>query len=300
MNLGYLNSFYQVAKYGSFTQGAEALRLSKGVLSRHVKHLEHELSAQLFLRTTRSVVLTESGQALFEKCFQIFKLADEVQQHVLDITQEDIGGLRFSCSTSLGEQLFPKIIKTYRELMPSVELELTLKNEMVDILHGDFDIALRTTDILEDDIVAKYLGQIKDVVVASPALLAEIGEISEPHHLYEKPCLLNNHQSRWNKWSFTHEKSGSSTIEVSGLLSVNHYTQQRKCALEGMGVAKLPFYLVEYDLKSGKLKEVLHEYNSGTHHLYIVHAKHSHLPRKIKVFKKLLWDWSRKNSQFFC
>ena len=70
--------------------------------------------------------------------------------------------------------------------------------------------------MLEDDLVAKYLGQIKDVIVASPRLLAEIGDISEPNQLYEKPCLLNNHQSRWNKWSFTHPQSSSSTIQVTG------------------------------------------------------------------------------------
>ena len=299
MNLSYLESFYYVAKFQSFTKAAYSLDISKSVLSKHVKHLENDLSTQLLLRTTRSVSLTESGQGLYEKCLQIFKLTDEAQKYVSDLTQQDFGNLLFSCSTSLGETLSAKLVDSFRREMPLVNLDINLKNEFVDILHGEYDIALRASDDLHDDLVAKYLGQIKDVIVASPILIKEVGAISIPQDLYDKPCLLNSHKTQWNNWLFTDTTGESINVLVNGQIAANQYTLQRNFALRGLGIAKLPLYAVENEIKSGQLVQLLEKYQIATHPLYIVHAKRNPLPRKVKVFKQLIWQWSQKYNHYF-
>jgi len=299
MNLNFLKSFYLVAKYESFTKAADIEDISKGVLSRNVKSLETSLKAQLFIRTTRSVSLTESGEALYEKCVQIFELLEDAKRRIADLTQEDIGNLTFSCSTSLGDLFSRELIANYSKAMPSVDLKLVFKNEVVDLFHGDFDLAVRAVDKLEDDLVARYLGYVKDTVVMTPSLLAQYSIIRTPKDLLGKPCLLNSHVSRWDTWSFNSGEGEQLNIKVMGTLATNQYTMQRRHTLNSLGIAKLPLYVVEDDIKKGNLVEVLTDFQSWTHPLYIVHAKHNHLPRKIVVFKQLILQWKEKNKHLF-
>ena len=299
MNLNFLKSFYLVAKYKSFTKAADIEDVSKGVLSRNVKGLETDLKAQLFIRTTRSVNLTEAGEALYEKCVLIFELLDDAQRHITDLTQEDIGQLTFSCPTSLAEQFSRELVASYHKQMPNVDLKLVFKNEVINLFQGEFDLAVRAVDKLDDDLIARYLGHIKDVVVATPELLASEGQIRSPKDLMGKSCLLNSHATRWDTWLFNDSEGEQYSVKVTGSLATNQYSIQRLHAINGLGVAKLPAYVVEEDIEQGKLVEVLTEYQSSTHPLYIVHTKHNHLPKKIAVFKKLILQWKEKNQRFF-
>ena len=298
MQLVYLQSFYEVGKCGSFTKAAESLNISKGVLSRHVKLLETELAALLFYRTTRSVTLTEAGQSLFVKCQQIFYLTLEAQKDIADLTQESTGNLRFSCSISLGEKIAQQVVPQFHQQMPSVNLELNLDNKNYDMINGEQDISLRATNNLEDDIVAKYLGRIRDVVVASPDFLAKHQAITHPQQLSSMPCLLNNHRAKWNQWVFSKDDHEESVL-VSGNISANQYITARTLALQGQAIAKVPYYLVEHDIKQNKIKTVLDNYQTSTHHLYIVHAQHVQLPKKIQCFKALLLEWKKNNPECF-
>lgn len=318
MQLHLLESFYHVCLVESFTLAAEQLNVSKGVLSRHVKQLEKDVDAQLLLRTTRSVKPTEAGQALFAHCQQIFQLTRDAQKAIQDVTEDAKGVLRFSCVMSLGEKLATALLPTFQQLLPDVQVELQLSNQRADILKGEQDIALRAVDTLEDDVVAKYLGQIRDVVIASPRLLNKLGlteaTLQHPSQLQQLPCLMNNHQTRWNQWQFTannhqvalsHDVKSNSghtqeqTINISGPIATNHYTAMRNLAIEAIGIAKLPYYLVEEDIAAGRLCRVLRDWTTSTHSLHIVHAKHTRLPKKLRVLKQMLIDWREQNPQYF-
>lgn len=299
INLNHLNSFHLVATHKSFTQAAEIAGISKGVLSKQVKLLEHQLRAQLLLRTTRSVNLTEAGEALYEKSVQIFGLVEAAQKHIADLTQDDIGNIRFSCPTSLGEQLSKDIVQRYCQQMPTVNLQLNFSNAMVNIQQGDFDIAVRAVDTLDDDLVARDLGRIRDAVVIAPTLLATLGEIDHPRELVDKPCILSTHRERWNTWAFISKAGEPLNIAVSGTLAANQYSMQRSYALQGLGIAKVPYYSVKSDIQAGRLIHLFRNFQASTHPLYIVHAKHNHLPKKMRVFKTLIQQWRAEHPDYF-
>ncbi|REL34330.1 LysR family transcriptional regulator [Thalassotalea euphylliae] len=307
MKLSYLESFYLVTKLGSITKAADQLNVSKSVVSRYIKQLESQCAAQLLLRTTRSITPTEAGQALYIKCQAIFSLTQEAEQDIRDITQQNHGRLRFSCTVSLGEVLAEQVLPVFCQSMPEVKLKLNLSNDKADIVNGEQDIALRADDSLDDNLVAKYLGRLKDVIVASPVLVTSLvrshGELTQPNQLAEMPCLINSHQQHFNQWQFSHSEKPEVSVDVSGdragAIASNSYFAMRQLALNHMGIARMPYYLVADDIKAGALVLLLADYSISTHSLYIVHARHNRLPNKLRVFKQLLVDWRAAHPELF-
>ena len=175
MEIAHLSSFYEVVQRGSFSAAADALGVSKGMLSRHVSALESALNAQLLQRTTRRLSLTEAGRVLHQQAGEIFALAREAEEGIRALTEEDSGRLRFTCPVSTGDRMVSELLTRFAEICPGVEVELNFTNAMIDMSQGENDIALRAMDQVPDNLVALPLGQLKDVVVASPTLLTGRG-----------------------------------------------------------------------------------------------------------------------------
>ncbi|OZG72432.1 hypothetical protein BTA51_14985 [Hahella sp. CCB-MM4] len=292
MSLVYLETFYEVARLQSFSAAADALDVSKGLVSRHVRQLEKDMNAQLFHRTTRVVTLTEAGSRLFTKAEQIFLLAREAAREVRDITEEASGVLRFTAPLSLGERLMGDLLPEYRSLCPGVKVELDFSSASLSIEHGHQDIALRAADRMPDNVVARHIGRMRNILLASPEYLLQHGDIARPEDLNRHECLLSSHRAAWNEWKLTR---GDEVVQVNakGQLSSNQYTATRQLALAGQGVASLPVYLVEEDIEKGRLKHVLPEYILPLHDLSVVVARHRMLPRKIITFRELIERWFR-------
>ncbi len=180
MDISHLASFYEVVQKGSFSAAADGLGVSKGMLSRHVSALESTLNAQLLQRTTRRLSLTEAGRTLYQQAGEIFALARQAEQDIQALTEEDGGRLRFTCPVSTGDRMVNDLLARFAELCPGVQVELNFTNAMIDMSQGEHDIALRAMSSIPDNLVALPLGRLKDVVVASPALLAREGIPATP------------------------------------------------------------------------------------------------------------------------
>ncbi len=188
MDITHLASFYEVVQRGSFSAAADALGVSKGMLSRHVSALESALNAQLLQRTTRRLSLTEAGRGLHQQAGEIFALAREAEEGIRALTEEDSGRLRFTCPVSTGDRMVSELLARFAELCPGVQVELNFTNAMIDMSQGENDIALRAMELIPDNLVALPLGRLKDVVVASPALLAREGIPATPYELGGAPA----------------------------------------------------------------------------------------------------------------
>lgn len=197
MDITHLASFYEVVQRGSFSAAADALGVSKGMLSRHVSSLESALNAQLLQRTTRRLSLTEAGRVLHQQAGEIFALAREAEEGIRALTEEDSGRLRFTCPVSTGDRMVSELLARFAELCPGVQVELNFTNAMIDMSQGENDIALRAMELIPDNLVALPLGRLKDVVVASPALLAREGIPATPYELGGRSCLLQGHNPDW-------------------------------------------------------------------------------------------------------
>ncbi|MEI4986363.1 LysR family transcriptional regulator [Aeromonas caviae] len=290
MDITHLASFYEVVQRGSFSAAADALGVSKGMLSRHVSALESALNAQLLQRTTRRLSLTEAGRVLHQQAGEIFALAREAEEGSRALTEEDSGRLRFTCPVSTGDRMVSELLARFAELCPGVQVELNFTNAMIDMSQGENDIALRAMELIPDNLVALPLGRLKDVVVASPALLAREGIPATPYELGGRSCLLQGHNPDWEQWHFRQGEE-EAHILVQGRVRANHYSTLLQLARAGMGFAKCPLMLVEASLARGELVAVLTEWQTGLHPIHVLHAQQRRVPRKIRLFKQVLAQW---------
>jgi len=290
MDITHLASFYEVVQRGSFSAAADALGVSKGMLSRHVSALESALNAQLLQRTTRRLSLTEAGRVLHQQAGEIFALAREAEEGIRALTEEDSGRLRFTCPVSTGDAMVSELLARFAELCPGVEVELNFTNAMIDMSQGENDIALRAMELIPDNLVALPLGRLKDVVVASPALLAREGIPATPYELGGRSCLLQGHNPDWEQWHFRQGEE-EAHILVQGRVRANHYSTLLQLARAGMGFAKCPLMLVEASLARGELVAVLTEWQTGLHPIHVLHAQQRRVPSKIRLFKQVLAQW---------
>lgn len=290
MDITHLASFYEVVQRGSFSAAADALGVSKGMLSRHVSALESALNAQLLQRTTRRLSLTEAGRVLHQQAGEIFALAREAEEGIRALTEEDSGRLRFTCPVSTGDRMVSELLARFAELCPGVQVELNFTNAMIDMSQGENDIALRAMELIPDNLVALPLGRLKDVVVASPALLAREGIPATPYELGGRSCLLQGHNPDWEQWHFRQGEE-EAHILVQGRVRANHYSTLLQLARAGMGFAKCPLMLVEASLARGELVAVLTEWQTGLHPIHVLHAQQRRVPRNIRLFKQVLAQW---------
>ena len=290
MDITHLASFYEVVQRGSFSAAADALGVSKGMLSRHVSSLESPLNAQLLQRTTRRLSLTEAGRVLHQQAGEIFALAREAEEGIRALTEEDSGRLRFTCPVSTGDRMVSELLARFAELCPGVQVELNFTNAMIDMSQGENDIALRAMELIPDNLVALPLGRLKDVVVASPALLAREGIPATPYELGGRSCLLQGHNPDWEQWHFRQGEE-EAHILVQGRVRANHYSTLLQLTRAGMGFAKCPLMLVEASLARGELVAVLTEWQTGLHPIHVLHAQQRRVPRKIRLFKQVLAQW---------
>ncbi len=297
MKIDHLESFFNVVQQGSFSAAAAHLDVSKGLVSRHVRSLESTLSAKLLHRTTRVVTLTEAGRHLYQHAAQIFSLAREAEQVVQDLTQEASGVLRFTAPISLGERVLGDVLERFWQQCPQVSVETNFTSKAFKLIDGDQDIALRAFDTLPENVVAKTVGKIKNVVVGNPDLLERDGWPVQPIDLTQQNCIIFNHLKSGNNWLFV--QSGEfEKIQVNGRLSVSQYSTARQLALQGLGLANIPYYQVESDIQAGRLINVLADYETNTHDIYILHASHTYLPKKLRVFKEVLCAWFAENERY--
>jgi len=165
-----LTAFHMVAKERSFTRAAEYLGSSKAMMSKQVRRLETSLGLQLFQRTTRSLSLTSEGVTLFHYSQKIFDLSDEAGKLLRENSLGHSGLIKISTPVSLGDAFFPSFLLQMKKVLPQMKFEADLSNERRDFKRDQIDFAIRTTEVDDPDLIARYLGQIKDVICISPSL----------------------------------------------------------------------------------------------------------------------------------
>jgi DNA-binding transcriptional LysR family regulator len=300
MNLSYLQSYMAVIKTGSFSGGAQSLQVSKGLISRHVKHLESQLGVKLLHRTTRVIRMSEAGEILYLQAQKIFSLANEVEREICDANQDASGLLRFTAPISIGDRIIKDLLGEYKLRCPNVSLELNFTNSALDIASGENDIALRAFETLPELAVAISLGRICNVLVASPCYIKSRSKIEKLEDLADHNCILNSHQQDWNVWQFYKMPAAQkvNSIVVTGNLATSKYTSAKLLAIQGHGLANLPWYSVQDAVKNLELELVLPNYQLFVHEIAVVHAQQRQLPKKLSVFKQLIVDWFTENSEY--
>lgn len=233
--------FITIVDRGSMIAAAETLEMSRAMVTRYLAQMEQWAGARLLHRTTRKLSLTDAGERTLERCRQMLALAGEIDLVEGEQSDELRGLLRITCSQSLGQTALVGAVAQYLKRHPQVAVDLQMNNRTVNLVEERIDLALRITNELDPNLIARPLSSCASVVCASPAYLAAHGTPRHPQDLALHNCLTYSYFGK-SLWHFDLQ-GVKSAVAVSGNLSANESVVLMAGTVQGAGISMQPYYL---------------------------------------------------------
>jgi len=274
--------FTAVASELSFTAGAKRLGISTKVASKHVQQLESKLEAQLFHRTTRSVTLTDTGRAYFERCGPLLDQFDELEGLVQTRQSELSGPIRITAPTAFGSSHLVAALKPFQHQHPKVKIELQLTDKRIALIEEGFDLAIRFGELEDSTLIAKRLLTMRMVLFASPEYLQSYGQPHTVDEIAQHNCLIGNASIEREHWRFRLQQDLAS-VTVSGSFSANSPRAVAHMAAQGLGIGRAPLYVVEPFLRTKSLILLFEENEASELALNAVYPPSRHLTARIRA-----------------
>lgn len=251
--------FTQVVGAGSFRLAAEQLGIPKSNVSRKVAELEAHLGARLLQRTTRSLSLTDAGQAFMAQAESAVAYMQAAEDAVTAIQAEPRGRIRISAPNLLAHTMLPPILSDFMLEHPQVELLMQLTNRHVDLINERIDVAIRVGSLEDSSLVATTIGQASMVLVASPAYLQAHGTPQHPQELADHACLVFAVQETANQtvWQLGKGRTACEVVVKNRPLICDDMNVILQMALLGRGIARLPQPFVASECAQKRLVEIL-------------------------------------------
>ena len=286
--------FRAVAELNSFAAAGRRLELSPAMVSKHVMHLERRLNTRLFNRTSRHVSLTESGALYFEHSRQMLDALDEVEIAITKATVVPRGNLRISGPVWLANPAFVAVLADYRKQYPEVTVEMDLSGRLVNLVEEGFDLALRASNSPGDNLIARPIASVPFYIVGTPGYLNEASWPLDIGDLLYHSMLWYSLAPTEIKWP-NNPGDKAKTIRLNPVLQSTNESLLHLAALEGMGLALLPKWLIDNDLQTGRLIRVLPERDWIKATLYAVYPSRKYLSSKVRTFIDFLLNDPRIN-----
>ncbi len=277
--------FLSVAQHRSFRRAAAELGVTPSAVSQAVRVLEARIGAALFIRTTRSVGLTEAGERYLSHAKPAFDELVAASAVARGLGQRPTGLLRLSVPRAVVPILLEPLIASFCQAYPEVEVEIATSKELVDLAAEGFDAGIRFGQFVDADMVAVPLTPpLRLIVVGSPAYFAERNRPSHTDDLRQHACL------RWRRssgalalWSFD-DNGRAIEIAVSGPFIAHDFPTMLGAAVEGMGLAQLPAPMVAEGLKAGSLVQVLESFAPLIPGVFLYYPSRRQMMPKLRAF----------------
>lgn len=251
--------FVKVVQHGGFTKAANFLKIPKSTVSKAITKLEKQTGTKLLIRTTRHHTLTAAGRTFYEACLSPIQALEDAQKTLYGQDSILSGPIKLSASEDIGGALIAPIIAELSKKYPDLTFDLRFTNRMVDLVKEGFDLAIRIGKLQESSLKARKIGQLKVILVGSPDYLSKKNPIKKPKDLASHNCISLTDSVLSKVWRLTNNKE---TVEVNiqSKIETNHMNTILTLAKNGGGVALVPDFICQQDLKKKKLVRVLPEW----------------------------------------
>ncbi|MGB0664988.1 MAG: LysR family transcriptional regulator [Pontibacterium sp.] len=297
--LNLMNSFVQVAEQGSFTLAAKKLGKTKALMSTHVSQLEDDLDVRLINRSTRGMQLTSTGRAYLE---QAKKLLDDLSNLEAQLQQSHhslAGRLRISAPATLGEKVLTPFITQFCEQHPQLTVDLVLNDRYVDIISEGYDVAIRIGDLKDSNLVARPVGEVALLLVASPEFVRRFGLPKSPEELNGREAVEDSNvqaEKRWRLGPATHRLNSAENsdnkqhhfIKPVARITVNSALAAGHIAADSCMIALCPRFAIAHLIKSQRLVQLLPDYHLDSSPIHVVYPYRQHLSAKVNLFSDAL------------
>lgn len=280
-----VEAFLSVAQHRSFRRAAAELGVTPSAISQAVRALETRVGAALFIRTTRSVGLTEAGERFLSRAKPAFEELVAASEVARDLGQRPAGLLRLSVPRAVVPILLEPLIASFCQAYPEVEVEIAASEELVDLAAEGFDAGIRLGQFIAPDmIVVRLTPPFPFVVVGSPDYLRRRKRPERVDDLRHHACLrLRRSNGSIAPWSFI---DGSKAIEatVSGPLVAHDYPTLLGAAIQGIGLAQVPGPLAKAAIADGRLQALLTPFAVTTPGVFLYHPGRRQVLPKLRAF----------------
>lgn len=276
--------FVEVVDQGSLTAAADKMDMSRAMVSRYLAELETWLGVRLLHRSTRSLGLTSAGEDAMPRCRQMLELAEDVQSQSQNAAPH--GLIRVASSNSFAQSHLAAAAAAFVARYPGTQVELIVGDRSINLVDERIDLAIRITNDLDPQLIARKLSICRSVVCASPAYLAEHGIPLVPDDLARHQCLNHAFFGK-NGWRFTRDGQAF-FVPVSGSISANDANVILQATLAGAGIAHQPTYSAAPYLASGELIRLLPGYQSDELGIYGLYTSRRHMPTILRCLLDFL------------
>lgn len=279
--------YTRICELGSLSAAARALNMSRPMVSRYLEQMEHWAGERLLHRSSRKLTLTPTG----ERVLQQTRALNEVAESIAAQKQQDLpsGTLRVACSQFGARYYIVPFLSDFLRDYPDVRVELHVSSQAVNMIEERIDLAIRITNDLDPNIIARRLGECDSRLYASPSYIEKRGMPRTPGDLEHHNCLQYSYFLR-NIWQMVDENGDPLNVEVSGNFSANDSVVLMDAVADGVGIAMLPVQDAKPRFESGELVKVLEAYPPRSMGIYGIYRSRSYLPAALRLFLAALSD----------
>ncbi len=278
-----MKTFVQVAETESFSKAAELLSLSKASVSKQVSELEASLDAQLFIRTTRQVRLTDNGQYYLSKCRDLLAELADVEAVFNQGDAAIHGVLRIAAPQTFSELYLGPALDQFLSLHPEIEISLTLQDRFTDLVEQRIDVGIRISELADSTLIGRRIASTSIVACASPRYLAEHGSPASPQDLREHRLILDSNFREPGRWYFD-DNGQPVSVKVGGRFRVNNAILARDMAIRDGGTTMLPAFVVREAVKNGCLQIILDRFQGEPRGIYALYPQQRHVSNRVRAF----------------
>lgn len=282
--------FAAVVEQRSFSAAADALGVSKATVSKAISRLEARLGTTLFHRTSRRLTLTDSGRALSEHAQRIRQEGEAAEEAAFESASAPAGLVRLAAPLTFGIQAVAPTLCDFLAQYPGIKIDLRLSDAFVDIVGDGIDIALRIAELPDSSLRARRLGPMASHVVAAPAYFDRVGRPRHPADLARHACFIYTNTNNPDVWRFRKAGGEEAVVRVDGPMRTDSGDAMLPGLRAGLGVARLPGFLVRDDLASGALEPVLADWSAGAAALHLLTPPGTLRPARVEALIEFLSD----------
>jgi DNA-binding transcriptional LysR family regulator len=284
--LGSIELFCLAAEHESFTAAAAQAGLTPAAVSRAISRLEERLAVRLFVRSTRRIRLTDGGRAYYAQCRQALGQLAEAERELTGTQSEPAGLVRISAPTTLGHYALLPLLPAFRTRYPKVRVDVEVSNRNVDFTAEGFDLAIRAREQPDSGLVARKLLDAPLVVVATPQYLRRAGRPKALPDLAQHDCIQFVLPSTGQKvpWQFLHGGEPVDLATDGAITCSEDVLAVATLARAGAGLVQTYRFIVEDDLKAGRLVEVLQAFGGRSRPFSLIYPAARHMPLRVRVF----------------
>ncbi|WP_444907781.1 LysR family transcriptional regulator [Microbulbifer sp. SSSA008] len=263
-----LRVFSAVVECGSFTTAANRLGVSAAWVSKSVERLESRLGTTLLRRSTRHMQVTSSGERCYMRALEVLSKWDALEDDLCESNDSPRGKLRIGVPMSWGLSKFGSILNMFMDRYPEILLDIQMGDHYVNVLEEKFDLVLRLTNELADSaLLCRKITSYHRVACAAPEYLKKYGEPGHPRELSDHHCLVYTLPGKPSVWQFK-DKGKWLDIYLEPRLTSNNSKLLHCALLEGKGIALIPHFIIDDDLREGRLVPILTGFQTAELNLY--------------------------------